>query len=342
MLFKQDKAEMKRVVRDLAIVAAVAILSGCQGAASSEEATVDGGSNASDGSGQRDAGQNANDGGKTPNLGRVDFVVVYESGSAWEGNVAAQMMVDTLLREFEAALRTSGDWNATVEIYLTDNNSGFANTTFERTFADEMVGNTLLWVVPAWRKIVLGIDNATPPISSDGTGADFTVHFNVGENSDNAGLLRHEIMHGLGAVNSIPNFRMTDTGESSGPAPGTRTRASRYDLQLVDLDGNFLLADYSATDSTFAVQNYRIETSLSEWMDGSGGVFFRGVLEDGDALDMPCRTFPISMSEGSIGLNEPADLMSAAVHPTWDSLGQPDYAFFRGMGYQVVRPQPSF
>ncbi|MBL4633666.1 MAG: hypothetical protein JKY56_07330 [Kofleriaceae bacterium] len=249
-------------------------------------------------------------------------------------------MVDTLLEEFEATLRTSGNWNATVEVYLTDNNSGFANTTFERTFADEMVGNTLLWVVPAWRKIVLGIDNATPPISNDGAGADFTVHFNVGENSDNAGLLRHEMMHGLGAVNSIPNFRMTETGESSGLAPGTRIRASRYDLQLVDLDGNSLLADYSATDSTFAVQNYRIETTLSEWMDGSGGVFFRGVLADGDALDMPCQTFPISMSEGSIGLNEPADLMSAAVHPTWDSLGQPDYAFFRAMGYRVVQPQP--
>lgn len=85
----------------------------------------------------------------------------------------------------------------------------------------------------------------------------------------------------------------------------------------------------------FEVQNYRIEESLTMWMDGDGGVAFRGTLANGEALDMSCGTFPIDDSTGRIALNEPSDLMSASSHPTWNTIDEPDLAFFRSMGYEL-------
>lgn len=110
--------------------------------------------------------------------------------------------------------------------------------------------------------------------TADGAGAEFTVHFNVANQEDNAGLLRHEMMHGLGAVNALPSFTLTDAGVLGGPVPGESVSAALYDLQLVDLEGDPLLADYDPANETFEVQSFAIETTLLEWMDGDGACSF--------------------------------------------------------------------
>ena len=43
-------------------------------------------------------------------------VPIYEPGSTWEKQGAARQMVDVVFADFEATLRTSGNWNATVEV----------------------------------------------------------------------------------------------------------------------------------------------------------------------------------------------------------------------------------
>ena len=47
-------------------------------------------------------------------------------------------------------------------------------------------------------------------------------------------------------------------------------------------------------------------------------------------------SFPVSDSQGQISLNEPAELMSAGAHPTWDTLDEPDRAFLGAMGYTLA------
>jgi hypothetical protein len=293
-----------------------------------------GGSTSAGGAGGTGSGAGG-PGGAGPS-GAVDFVPIYETGSAWETNTAAKQMVDSVFADFEATLRTSGDWDATIEVYLSDDNPANANTTFEATFVDAVVDGQTVRVVPAWNEIVRGAADANGPAQPNGSGAEYAIHFNVSAHADNAGLLRHEMMHGLGAVNSIPNITVTSTGTLGGPMPGERTKAALYDLQLVDLSGNPLLANYSASDDTFEVQPYNIEPTLVEWMDGDAGVFFRGAPPGGGALDMACGTFPVNSTQGRIGLNEPAELMSASAHPTWNTIDEPDRAFFSAMGYNLA------
>ena len=274
--------------------------------------------------------------GMAGSTGTVDFVPIYEPGSTWETEGSARQMVDVVFADFEASLRTSGDWNATIEVYLTDDNMDAAHTTFESTFSEVTYNGQRVRVVPAWNEIVGGTADANGPGQPNGSGAEFSIHFNVTGHADNAGLLRHEMMHGLGAVNSIPNVTVTSSDVLDGPTPGERTKAALYDLQLVDLNGNALLANYSDADGTFEVQSYVIETSLAEWMDGDGGVFFRGVRPGGGAFGMACGTFPLGNGDGQLRLNEPAELMFASAHPTWDTVDEPDRAFLTAMGYTLA------
>ncbi len=96
-----------------------------------------------------------------------------------------------------------------------------------------------------------------------------------------------------------------------------------------------MIADYRESDNTFAVQDYRLEPTLLEWMDGTGGIFFRGILADSRSFDMGCGTFSDGETGGLIRLSEPNKLMSAAQHPSWNTLNEPGYAFVRAMGYQI-------
>lgn len=274
-------------------------------------------------------------GDTSPAFGSVNFVPIYEVGSAWETTPAAQAMVKTLFAEFEARLRTAGPWDATIEIYLTDDNTGTANTTFAGTFGEATVNGQTVRVVPAWLAVVEGTD-VNGPSDAQGAGAEFTVNFNVAGHGTNAGLLRHELMHGLGAVGTLDYPTVTTVGVTGGPKPGDTLVAGLYDLRLVDLDGEPLLGGYDVTNGTFEVQPFNIEKTLAEWMDGDGGVFFRGVTLAGKVVEMPCGTFPIDDDTGFIGLNEPQDLMSAASHPTWNTLVEPDEAFLNALGYPLA------
>ena len=269
-------------------------------------------------------------------LGRVSFIPVYEQGSAWESNAAARQMVTEVFGQFESILSTSGEWDTTIEVYLTDDHPGFASTAFDETFFEADVNGQRVLVVSAWQQIVSNTPDSNGPAQPNGEGAEFIIHFNVEEQADNSGLLRHEMMHGLGAVNALPNFTAPLDGPFAGPMPGERVQASLYDLSLIDLNRQPLLGDYDINDHTFEVQPYMIETSLMEWMDGDGGIFFRGTGDDGNPLDMACGTFPIGDNEGAIILNEPLDVMSAGVHPSWHQIAEPDRAFLRAMGYQII------
>jgi hypothetical protein len=259
-------------------------------------------------------------------LGTVDLIATFEPDSAWTTSPEARQMVADVFAQFEGLLQTSGDWNARVEVYLTDDNPGFANTSFDETFSQATVDGQSVLVVPAWQSIV-----NNQPID----GPAFSIHFNVADQFENAGLLRHEMMHGLGAVNMLSNFTVASAGPLMGPMPNDTTTASLYDLRLVDLDGVALLSQYDEGTKMFTVQDYRIETTLTEWMDGAGGVSFRGIGDDGSDFDMRCGTFPVAEDTGAIMLNEPRDLMSAGVHPSWNNVAEPDRAFLRAMGYTI-------
>ena len=262
----------------------------------------------------------------TTQLGTVDFVPVYETDSAWMTSDEARQMVDGVFAQFEALIRTSGAWNATIEVYLTDDNPGFANTSFDETFSETTLDGQNVLVVPAWKAIV-----TNTPVE----GAAFAIHFNVTEQADNAGLLRHEMMHGLGAVNRLGNFTLSIEGPVMGPMPGDEVHASLYDVHLVDLEGSHLLSQYDEITQRFIVQPYQIETELTDWMDGAGGVSFRGIADDGSPLDMGCGTFPAGENTGALVLNEPSDVMSAGVHPSWNTIAEPDRAFLRAMRYTL-------
>lgn len=263
--------------------------------------------------------------------GRVTFVPIYEQGSAWVTQPDSQAMVDGVFQDISNTLRTSGDFDATVEVYFTDDNPGFANATFNSNTVE--VDGQRVQVTSAWASIVMNMtDEAALP---DGTHAEITINMNVAEQPLNAGLVRHEMMHGLGAYTIVPNFEVSDTGEWNGAMPGERHFVSLYDLKLVDLDKNPLLANYRDSDSTFEVQPYRVERTLEEWMDGDGGIFFRG--EGANApVDMSCGTFPRGEDGGRLVFSEPSMLMSARAHPTWNTIDEPDIAFFRAMGYTMA------
>jgi cysteine-rich repeat protein len=270
-------------------------------------------------------------------LGVVDLVPYYEVGSAWESNPTAQNMVDTLFAQVEATLRTSGYWDATIEVYLTDDNSNFANTTFTGGWKEVQVDGQTLRVQHPWAKIVQGAADPNGPIQPDGSNHDFAIHFNVLAQGTNAGLLRHELMHGLGCVNSIPFPTMSFSDVLGGLDPGTRHQAALYDLSLADSSGIPLLADYLSTDSSFEVQPYSIELTHASWSDGSSGLTLVGVADDGSPYPMPLMTQ--SNADGShTNLSEPSTVMSSADHPTWDTVEEPDRAFLRAMRYHVVDP----
>ena len=293
-----------------------------------------GGSAGSAGGGAGSAGS-AGTGGGGNALGSVTFVPYYEIGSAWETSSAARTMVDTVFGELSAALRTSGDWDATIEVYLTDDNPGYANTYFDATFAPVTVDGKTMQAVPAWREIVLGEADHNGPADDAGNGYDFAIAFNVVEQAENAGLLRHESMHGLGAVNGVSNPIITPTNELISPVLGEWVDASVYDLGLYDKNGAPLLGAYDSTTQQFQVSTFAIDATFTEWTDGEAGLFYRGIADDAGNLDMILDTYP-NGDDARVSLNEPRDLMSAGAHPTWNHVDEPDRAFFRAMRYQVA------
>ncbi|MCP4498631.1 MAG: hypothetical protein GY822_01530 [Deltaproteobacteria bacterium] len=238
------------------------------------------------------------------------------------------------MADFSAHLRTSGDWDTHVDIYLTDDHTNYANVSFDGTFRSVIYDGQELEGVGAWTKIVQGAMDEDGAVTSTGEGSDFMIHFNVDEQSDNAGLLRHEMMHGFGAVGTLPWFSMSEADELGGVVAGEQIRASIYDLQLVDLDGNFLMGDYDAATGMFEVQEFSIEQSLDQWMDGDGGLLFRGRDADG-FMDMSLITGP-GNAGGLLRMNKILDVMSAGAHPTWATIEEPDLRFFRAMGCAVV------
>lgn len=272
--------------------------------------------------------------GSAPTLGTVTFVPYYEAGSAWESSARAKAMVTRIFAEVGAALRTSGSWNATIEVYLTDDNPNFANTFFDASFEPVVLEGKTVLAPSTWREIVLGEPDPNGPADSAGKGFDFGVAVNVLENADNDGLLRHEMMHGLGAVNLLPSPLMSPANQLSRLVAGDWYEASVYDLALRDAAAP-LLGSYDEKRGMFQVAPFKVDATFTEWTDGTAGFFFRGIGDNGGPLDMPLMTSP-SGDSAKLVLNEPEDLMSAASHPTWDHIAEPDRAFFRAMHYRLA------
>ncbi len=302
------------------------------GSSGSTSAGTSGGGTAS---GSAGLGGSGGSGGGGAAFGTVKLVPYYEAGSAWETNSAARAMAEAIFKEIGDALRTSGDWDATIEVYLTDDNTGFANTYFDITFTPVTIDGKTLQAVPAWREIVLGDADLNGPADTAGTGYDFAIAFNVATQADNAGLLRHETMHGLGAVNGVSNPIITPGNELISPVIGGSADASVYDLGLFDKNGAPLLGPYDSATQQFQVANFAIDNTFTEWTDGEAGLIFRGIADDGSNLDMLLSTYP-NGDDARVSLNEPQDLMAADVHPTWNHVAEPDRAFFRAMRYQLA------
>lgn len=274
---------------------------------------------------------------KDDGYGHVHFTAVYEPESAWIGNSEAQEMVEGVFSQFESVLSTSGDWDAEIEVYFTDDNEANASVSFHENSRTQRVvyqGQTV-YVVPAWNKIVLNAEDSNGIGEADGSSSDFIINYNLERHPKNPGLLRHEMMHGLGAV--FRQYRPMLDGQDNfiqSPKRGSKTLASIYDLAIVDLDKKPLLHNYSSEDGTFEINDYRIKETLEEWKKGDAGMFFRGIDDEGKPYDMQLGTFPWKEG-GYIGLNEPNELMGAGSHPTWHTIDKPDRAFFRAMKYRI-------
>lgn len=272
--------------------------------------------------------------------GRVEFEATFESGSAWIGNPAAQEMVERVFSEFERNLETPGAWNAVIEVYLTDDNPGTAHT-FIGSYGDTIVDGFAVRAPNAWLQINDGILDPNGDILPDGANYDISVNFNVAGHADNDGLLRHELMHGLGSVAFIDWPRMTQSNVVEKPGVGTEIAVSVFDLNLVDLNGAPLLGAYNATTGEFRLNDYAIESTYSSWTDGDAGISFVGEADDGGAVEFQLGTGPDG-NDALLFLNEPSDVMFASSRPPgeWDIVNDADRAFLRAMKYRVV-PEPS-
>lgn len=275
---------------------------------------------------------------ETPRKSFVDFVAVYEPGSAWERHPEAKEAVEEMFSQLEATIKTSGDWDTEIEVYFTDDNTANANVRFLAEHAIVEHEGKALRVVPAWNKIVRNAPDENGSGKTDGSSADFIMHFNVEGHQRNPGLVRHEIMHGLGAVSQLVRPVMDPSGEIiRRPIVGQRWIPGPYELRLVDRDGSPLLEDYDAESKTYAIREFRLEADFETWQKGDGGLAFRGIDARGESVDMPCMTFPTGESgeNARIRYEEPEQLMSARAHPTWHTISDIDRAFLRALGYEL-------
>jgi hypothetical protein len=272
--------------------------------------------------------------------GTVDFVLYFEPGSFWVGNYTAQAAMESMFGQFEQTLRTGGNFNASIEVYVTDNEfSAYASASPGSTGIVDFQGRQFL-APNAWQQIVQGTDDPNGPIQPDGSQRDITVNWNLGlsQPQSNTGLLRHELMHGLGMLSSLRGPTMAITGAITRPGVGQETTARVMDAALRDLNGNPLLAGYNGDYSRHVLADYTVD---SIWDDGNeSGIVFRGIADDGSPLDMSMNSWQANATySGGVDLSHITQVSYAYVrNAEWNYVNASDRAFFRGMGYRAVAP----
>jgi len=272
--------------------------------------------------------------------GGVDFQLFFEPNSAWDGNYTARAAMESMFGQYEATLRTSGAWNATIEVYVTDNeSSAFASASAGSSAIVDFDGKKFL-APNAWQQIVQGEDDPNGPIQPDGSGRDIVVNWNLAlsQPASNIGLLRHELMHGLGMTSSLPRPSMAIGGAITRPLVGQETIARIADAALRDLNGNPLLADYNGAYDRHVLADYAVD---SDWGDANeSGIFFRGIADDGSPLDMTMNSWQATESStGRVDFSHITDVSYFfARNGEWNFVNASDRAFFRGLGYESVAP----
>ena len=272
--------------------------------------------------------------------GKVDFVAHYEKGSSWDGNTKVKDMIERVFGEFEKTLETGGDWDSTVDVYLTDDNKqGYANA-LVGSWEIIKLDKQQFKVSTAWKKIVEGGKDPNGNIKSSGKGADIIIHVNLSKSGieRNDGLVRHEMMHGLGAVSFIPWPTMSPSDKLTRPKEGDRIQVSLFDKNLFDVNKESLLGKYSSSKKGFELNKYETKKTQQQWKDdGDGGLFYRGIDEKGKPVDMLLGTGPLGGDLAGIRMHEINPVMYASYRNNdWSVINDNDKAFLRAMLYPLA------
>ena len=283
----------------------------------------------------------------------VSFKAVFESGSAWDGKTAAQDAMREMLGQFSKVMRASGKQDKVIGVYFTDNESRVGASVTPGEYKAANIGGTLYQVPISWNRIVRGHADPDGEIQANGTGADFTVNWNFGlipKPENDKGVLRHELLHGLGMLGySRPGLPTMTTGTTDiVQSTYTTTNATVHDRYIYDFNGDPVLGSQTAPDSTTYYVNKPIATD-SDWEDANGsGVYFKGINDDGserkiwlDAKNANTERIgfmdvqhPLEVSYSGVGGT------ATGLHPTWNTVEEVDRAYLRGLGYTIV-PEPS-
>jgi hypothetical protein len=272
--------------------------------------------------------------------GRVDFQLYFETGSAWDGNHSAQAAMESMFGQFEFVMRTSGSWDSTIEVYVTDNELN--------AYASASPGSTGIvqyqskeFVAPnTWQQIVEGIEDPNGAIQPNGSGRDIVVHWNLAlsQPQGNIGLLRHELMHGLGMTSYLWEPSINSQGAIVKPRVGLNTTATVLDAALYDLNGDPLLSGYGGSYNQHVLADYAVD---NDWNDANeSGIVFRGINDNGSTRDMTMNSGgSVADRQGSVDFSHITDVSYVyARNGEWNFVNAADRAFLRGLGYQVVAP----
>lgn len=270
--------------------------------------------------------------------GSVRFVPYFEPNSQWTNNIAAQNAMVSILSQFEATLRTSGNWDATIDVYFNDNESvAYASAVAGGWSFSKGYARGEYRVPDAWAKICLGIADPNGVINPvTGVGADIRINWNftLSQPSANPGLLRHELLHGLGMQGILVSPSWSATTGVTKPNVGAQVYASIFDAGLVDLGNRPLLGDPRG-NAQYILNDYSVD---SDWSDGNkSGISFVGILDSGAVTLMPVYAAnPSGELDGSVDFSHVFGVSYVNDHPDWAVVTEADRALLRGLGYKVV------
>ena len=274
--------------------------------------------------------------------GNISFNLTYEAGSPWTSGANAaghQASMRLMLDQFAAVMRTSGNFDTTIDVHFNDDeNNAFASTT-TGSHADVVLDGTTYRAGPAWRKAVLGQSTASNDII-------IRWNFSLSSPSSNRGLARHELLHGFGMSGGVSSPELDDDdGDVTKPNVGSTFRRTPHNNQFHDLNDNPLLDNANPRPT---LQDYAVEQGeTADWGDANGsGLYFRGIDDDGKFLKLPFHRSGTSESQfmdfshvghvsflGSSPLSRPGK--------KWAVVDEFDRAYLRGLGYSIVIPEPS-
>ena len=283
--------------------------------------------------------------------GRVDFVPYYETGSSWWDPVhgpAYRQSMEDMLGQFEAVLRTSGTWDASIEVFFKEDGTTAYASTSNANYANVTHLGSTYRAVGAWREIVQGAadDNGTTVNLTNGDGSETEIdwNFSLSTPDRNPGLLRHELLHSLGMTSYLSDEMptMAQDGSITKNNVGGVTPAFVYDSRIVDLNRNAVLGGH-VSGINYTVNNYAVDNN---WDDQNGsGLAFHAIADDGGDLYFELTSWNsdgvrngtgIGTQVGSVQSSHPLDVSYAYAHPTWNTLVEVDRAVLRAMGYTIA------